>query len=260
MIGWYTWLAQASFAQQTTEPIPQDPIPKDAADPDVIEIEPVDELPSAIDTLGTSHEEVAIGPQLGDWTALPGPLIRGRPMLRPLLAVSAHSGSFALKGGLTLGHQWWTLTEEALQIGGETRFEMSAPIGAARGYRLELSTRAGPWLGPVGLRLGPLLRADREQWGDEILDTGLILGGSADLSLLLGPIVLLAGVEPGWAVIGERPAAVSGPLPALGTEQAWRAGIGTTGQPLQFSVELLDRQTAIGPIIETSLSLRIRVF
>jgi hypothetical protein len=238
-----------------------------AEEPAPTEIPPVEDLPSAIDTLDQSHndvqgerEGVALTQQMADWVSLPGSLVRGRMLARPLLGVAAHDQRFALRVGGALGHQWWTMTESTVQLGGESRLELLVPMGGATGYRVELGTRAGPWLGPVGLRVGPLLRLDRERWGEELLSTALLVGGGADLSLLLGPVVLLAGVEPGWAVAGERPDALSGPLPALGTETAWRAGLGTTGQPVQFSLELTDRQTAVGPVIEASLSMRLRPF
>jgi hypothetical protein len=234
-----------------------------AEQPEPTEIPPAEELPSALDTLEQSHEEreeIALGEQLADWVSMPGSLVRGRMLARPLLGMAVHEQRVAMRVGGALGHQWWTMTEGTVQLGGESRLELLAPIGGATGYRLELGTRAGPWLGPVGLRVGPLLRVDRERWGEELLPTALLAGGGADLSLLLGPVVLMAGFEPVWMLAGERASATGGPLPALGAETTWRAGLGTTGQPVQFSLELADRQTALGSIVEAALSLRIRPF
>ena len=255
MIAWFARLSLAQSPEEPPAPTPEDP-PK----PDTIEIAPAETLPSAIDTLQTAHEEVAIGPQLGDWDALPGALVRGRPMIKPLLTTAIYEGRVAVRGGFALGHQWWTMRDEGVQLGGESRLDFAAPIGSAKGYRAELSTKAGPWLGPVGVWVGPWLRADRELWGDDDLAPALLLGPSADLSLLLGPVVLSAGVEPGWRVAGDRARALSGPLPSLGAETAWRAGIGTTEAALQLSLDLVERQTAIGAITELGLTLRLRPF
>lgn len=253
------WMVSA-FAQSEapSEGDPQAPSAEEASQ--TIEIAPAADLPSALDGLDQAHAEVKIAPVLGDWVAMPGNLVRGRPIVRPLLAMAVHERRMALRVGGALGHQWWTLTEGALQLGGESRLEITAPVGGSSGYRVELGTRAGPWLGPIGLRVGPLLRADRERWGEALLSRALLLGVGLDLSLLLGPLALTAGVEPAWSLLGDRAPAASGPLPGLGAEAAWRAGLGTTGKPAQLSLELIDRQTALGPIVETALTLRIRAF
>ncbi len=157
MIWWWAPIAQA----EPEEPAEPEPVEEGRE----VEIAPAEALPSALDDLGTSHREVTLeeAPRLEDWVPRPGALLRGRWFAKPLLGYTSlpgDTGGGGVRLGAALGHQWWTLDSQELQIGGESRVEVTAPIGGLRGRRVEMSTVAGPWLGPVG----PAARRAMASW------------------------------------------------------------------------------------------------
>ncbi|MCB9683462.1 MAG: hypothetical protein H6738_19265 [Alphaproteobacteria bacterium] len=224
---------------------------------------PEEELGSAIEGIDDVHAEVKLGPQLEDWVPLPGNLVRGRFVVRPLLGAEGAQGRFAVTAGAALGHQWWTLGDGPVGAGGEELVRVSAPIGGLKGRRVDAEIVGGPWVGPIGLRVGPTLTWDRLDPGGDlpVLEDAVLVGGLVDLSAMLGPVVLTAGLQPAWVVGGERvgadPEAV--PLPVLGDETTWRAGVGLIGDHLELLLGAALRETAIGPIGEGTLGLRVRL-
>lgn len=230
----------------------EDPAPTEP--PETIEIEAPEPLPSALDDLGTSAAEVALDGGLPDWVPLPGNLVRGKLFVRPLLGVEALAGQPpSARLGAAVGHRWWTLDPKLVSIGGEERLEVSAPIGAERGRRVELAVAAGPWIGPVGVRLGPTARWDRADWGaGVVLDDALLVGAGLDLSVRGGPVAATVGVEPAWVVVGER-----APAGSLADELAWRAGAGWLGHPVELLADGVLRETAAGAIVEGGLSVHV---
>lgn len=263
---WWWGIAWATEGDPAPAPAPS-PAPEEQDDgPDVIEIDAPDEpLGSAVDSVEAAHDELRMEGQSADWIPLPGNLLRGRLVVRPLLGGEVADGAFAVRAGGAVGHQWWTLGVGKVAAGGEELVSLTAPIGAARGRRLGAQIVAGPWLGPVGLRLGPTLSWDRLEFrpsGDALLlDDAVLVGGVADLSAALGPVVASVGLEPTWIVSGDRDAADGGdvPLPVLGDETTWRAGLGWSGRNLELSFGVGLRETAIGAVGEGTLGLRVRL-
>jgi hypothetical protein len=146
-----------------------------------------------------------------------------------------------------------------VQLGGETSARIGAPLGGATGYRLDLGSAHGPWLGPVGLRVGPALRVDREQWGEAELAAAALVGGSVDLAVDAGPLSLWTGVLPLWALGDARPEAQDPLLPVLGTETTWRLGASGTVGRIDLGLELATRGTAIGALTEATVNLGVKL-
>jgi hypothetical protein len=115
-------------------------------------------------------------------------------------------------------------------------------------------------LGPVGLRLGPTVRADRTAWStpDALLDHAVLVGGRAVVAVDVGPIGPYASVEPAWAVSGERAAPVDPTLPALGTETTWGAGLTGNLGLLGLGGHVQWHETQVGGVMQLSLSFAIR--
>ena len=94
------WWAVAALA---AEGDPEEAPEADPTEPEVIEITaPDEELGSAIDGIDEVHAEVKLGPQLEDWVPLPGNLVRGRFVVRPLLGGEAAQGRFAVTAGFPI--------------------------------------------------------------------------------------------------------------------------------------------------------------
>ncbi len=171
-----------------------------------------------------------------DWEA-PTALVRGRWYARPVLSLDGldhgDTSPFAVRGGIALGRMWFTTGALPLQAGADVGVRATAPVGRATGYRVEAHGLVGPWLGSVGLRVGPTVRADRTAWrpkGEELLlDDAVLVGGRTVVAFDLGSVSPYVDVEPAWAVAGTRQAAASPALlPTLGTET--RYGFGVTLQ------------------------------
>ena len=131
------------------------------------------------------------------------------------------------------------------------------------GRRLVLSAQVGPWLGPVGLRLGPVVRSDRTEWRGAglTLEDALLLGGRATVSLALGPLRPTAGMELGVIAAGPRPPAdpTDAVLPLLGDETGYSLGLAWMGRPLSGSLHTTLRQTTIGPEIDVRIGAGLRL-
>lgn len=201
---------------------------------DEVEIPAAQPVPSAIDS-DPGADAAADG------------RVRGKPFVRPQLGLALRDGDAAARLGAVVGHAWWTLGERTVQLGGETALRATAPIGGASGWRVDLGTRAGPWLGPVSLWIGPALRADAERWSAGTLSPALLVGGTADLGLDLGNLGLVAGVEPLVGVAGDR----------VG-ETDWRAGVRGDVGPVELLGEATLRDTEIGAIVEVGVGFRLR--
>ena len=104
-------------------------------------------------------------------------------------------------------------------LGGETRLEALLPVGGAvQGGTVTLSSGVGPWLGPVGIQVGPVARLEQVTWSEAgvALPSALLLGGRGTLSADLGSRVqLYGGYEHTW---------VTGDARAWATEPAWLGG------------------------------------
>ena len=136
------------------------------------------------------------------------------------------------------------------------------PLGGETGRRLSLAVAAGPWLGPVGLRLGPVAAWDRADWGDEVvLGNAWLVGAGLDLSAAAGPFAATVGMEPVWLAAGTRGAATQAlaSFPVIGHETSWRAGVGWLGRPVEVFVDGDARETARGTVFAASLSFHLKV-
>lgn len=199
--------------------------------------------------------------------ALPTPPLRGRFAVRPVFVIALLDGSrvyWATRVGLAITHRYWRLTEKTVQVAGETELRALAPVGGATGRRFALSSVVGPWVGPVGLRLGPVVRSDRVEWrnADAVLADTLALGGRVDLSLEAGPWRASVGCEAAWLAAGNRPPAdpETATLPVLGDETAYRLGVGRQGDRLFTALHATWRETAIGAEIDTGVQFGLRLF
>ena len=174
--------------------------------------------------------------------------MRGRFFLRPTLSVGGLGGAMSTRLGIAGGHRWWGVSPTRLTLAGETRLAADVPLAGARGRALSISTLAGPWLGPVGLRLGGALTSERADYGTAVLDSALTAGPRGVLSLQLDGIspYLGGGVE--WLLSGDRPGEREPVvLAGLGWQDGWVRLVG------QGSL----RQTAQGRRWEAGLGLQI---
>lgn len=207
---------------------------------DEVQIPSAGPLPSALDTLAPGGRmDLPEGYE-------PKNFVRSKLFARPTIGLAVND-RVAVRLGAGIGHRWWTAAPVAVQFGGETVARISAPAGAASGLRLDAASTHGPWLGPVGLRVGPVLRLDREVWGAEELPFGASLGLAADLGLDVGPVALSAGVQPLWPLAPDRE-----------RETAWRGGVRVAPGAFELGLDAAWRDTAIGDILEGSLSFAVR--
>ncbi|MEQ1570273.1 MAG: hypothetical protein ABMA64_31855 [Myxococcota bacterium] len=184
------------------------------------------------------------------------PLVRGRPFARPVLGLAAHEGAVAVRVGAAVGHGWWTMGDPAVRVGGESALRVTTPLGGASGYRVDLGTQAGPWFGPVGVSLGAAARAERERWDEDELPAALLAGPSLELAVDAGPVGVVGGVAPWFALTDRAPAGVG---PAIGAETDWRLGLRGTLGPALVLAEGAARATAIGWVVELGIGLRLGV-
>ncbi len=251
------------------EDAPQDEAPPPGEDPPQGEPISIDlstdrQLRSALDAIEGLDQAVEAG--LEDWAALSRKLGRARWASRPELAVSILQGEpsrWAPRVGATFTHQWWPLGDAAIQIGGTTELTALFPVGGARGRRFVLRSTVGPWLGPVGLRVGPVLRSDRTDWrvADRLLDDALLVGAGATVTLAAGPIRPTAGIELGVLAAGPRGPAdpQTAPLPLIGDETGYSVGLAWMGRPLTVNVHTTLRQTEIGSEIDARLGVGLQL-
>lgn len=222
-----------------------------ALEPLTVDIPVAEPVPSALDGLDDLRSGRAPRDE-GKLSDVVGPenLVRTRFGVRPLLSLAVHESAVALRAGGAVSHRWWTAAPLPVQLGGETTLRATAPAGGATGYRFELTSLHGPWFGPVGLRIGPLARADREVWGGDELPSAFGLGGAADVLLDAGPIAAWVEAAPSWTVAGTRPS---------GTALDGRAGIGVTAGRWDVSLELAAHFAGVGPVVDGGVGLGVRL-
>jgi len=204
---------------------------------------PTEALDSALDELDAAIEDTdpmsgALAAELG--AALPAGMVasrlRGRFFFRPTLALGGLDTATALRVGLASGHRWWRVTSTERTVAGETRLTADTPLSGATGGAVALSSLAGPWLGPIGLRLGPAIRYEHADYGDAVLDSAWTVGGRAILSAELGPIGPYIGGGVDTVIAGDRPDGIE-PIALIGLshEKGWRrlSGQGSLQQTSQ---------------------------
>ncbi len=260
------WLL-ATVAWADDPETPPDPAPE--APPETVDLGGDEPLESALDDFDDkAAESRADRTSVGSLASIPMGLGRGRWSVRPQVsaAVLRGRGTWAARVGLSVERQWFPLTDALVQVGGAVALSADFPIGAAFGRRLEAVGQVGPWLGPVGLRIGPAVRWDRITWrrgapGDTpaTLPDALLVGARASLTVELGRVSPMVGVEPAWAVLGDRVAPEDPLLPVLGTETAWMAGINWLARPVTLGLRATWRETAIGAELDTFLMFGIKL-
>ena len=250
--------------QASTESQPAEASSEEAADPapepatDVYEISVDDsDLGSALDDFDERAQRYGEESQetLGDaaWRGLRPQLFRGRWFIKPVVAWSSLQGQWAVPMGLAGGHQWFPASESPLQWTGETRLDATAPVGKMQGHHLQLTSTAGPWLGPIGIRLGPTVRHDR--WENEAasLPSAFSAGARVTLGLDAGLIKPWVGIEPVWLINSQRTAWSEG-IGELGI----LGGVQLAGNSLHYGLTGSLRQTSAGPLTQVAFTVHVR--
>ncbi len=262
MILLLTALAWAEEAPEVPDEAPDEP-PADAPEapaPRTFILSADGQLQSALDGFEAGIEDTDAMPAELEaeleaalaGTPLPAglvaPLLRGRLFLRPTLSFGGLDRATAARLGVAAGHRWFRISDGLLGLAGETRLSADVPLAGASGGAVALSSLAGPWLGPIGLRLGPAISYERADYGEAILDPALTGGGRAILSAELGPVSPYLGGGLDAVLAGERPGALE-PIALLGLsrEKGW---LRTAGQASL-------RQTAQGLRWEAALSFTL---
>ena len=291
MIAW--WLV-AALAQDTapdddeaptsdeavdeTEEAVEEAEPPPPAEPPAVLVIPAYNLETGLGTLETAAAEEAStdGAKLAedalarlegiDWEG-PASMLRGRWYAKPVLTLDHlavdDASAFGVRAGAAVGRMWFTTGALPVQGGADVGLHASAPIGRAVGYRFHAHGLVGPWLGPVGLRVGPTVRADRTRWTvdgtDQVLDDAVLVGGRAVLAFDVGSLAPYVSVEPAWTVAGTRSAPVDPPvLPAIGTETRYGAGLTVHATLLLLGLHVHRTETAVGGIHQVGASIGIR--
>lgn len=261
MIGLLLPLAAAAEPSPSEPPpaeppsAPEAPIPLDAG---------AEPLPSALDALDQAHAErqgeVTLDQVVADWVPKDRQRLRGQLFVRPIAGVVVlpdEGGSARL--GVAAGHRAWTLKPGPLAFATEERVVATGLLGAGLGGSLAGSALLGPWVGPVGLRVGPTARLDASRWSDDAVLSGAgAVGIAGEVTLAAGPVSVTAGVEPAWLVSGDRRPARDALILGLGDETTWRAGLGWAGRPIQWGIDLEARDTVVGTLWTGGLSFQLR--
>ncbi|MCB9665453.1 MAG: hypothetical protein H6732_15175 [Alphaproteobacteria bacterium] len=221
--------------------------PPAPAAPEVYEIPRVPELDSVVEAAEVAQRT----------------LLRSRVGVRPelglVLATDQQVDAGARLGG-TIAVHWWTVPQKGLRWSGETLAGAAGLVGGVQGWDAEVSSTVGPWLGPVSLRLGPVLRGDSTGSPNRTtnLPDAFLVGFKGTMTVDADHVVFQAGATPVWAVAGTRAA---GPAPGV-TELdvhgslSFRARLGPLIK-LQVGVGSTTRLTAIGPLVDLHLLLHL---
>lgn len=214
------------------------------AQEDVIVLPPVDDLPSVM----TTYDETDVA------------LVRGRFGLRPIasLVFTTDDPEFGARLGASVMHHWWTVPKRGLTWSGETGVTGAGIVGGLGGWNAELYSVAGPWLGPLSLRLGPVLSGDRLVSSSGRLDDAMLIGGRVSAHLDAGVVGLWADVTPAWSVVGARSAWRNGLTQLqVGGGVAARVPVGIL--QMQVGAGSRARLTAIGPVVDVHLVLHMKI-
>jgi len=147
-------------------------------------------------------------------------------------------------GGDTYGHMvmganaglYYKQKKLGPKLKGSTRALAHWQVGSGvRGREIRAGSFMGPWLGPVGLSIGPDFFTSEASYGSLELDPVV---GVAVPVILTGDIKLVRayiGVIPAWYVSGDREGIGDGGLLGMGDEQGF-----VTGVNFQFIVAHMD--------------------
>jgi hypothetical protein len=219
---------------------------------DVIELPPVEPLPSVVETFEEAAKQ----------------LTRQRFGFRPEVSVAWRipqpgvddSGAVGARLGGTFLHHWWTVPPgKQVRWSGETTVGATGLVGGVRGWEVALNVSVGPWLGPLRIGVGPSLRSDRTviPKTDEALTAALLIGPRAGFVADTGPLLLWANAAPMWSVAGQR-TAWQGSV----TELEVVGGIAGRFQlaqfvKLQLGLRTRARLTEMGTVLDMGLTLHL---
>ncbi|MCO4747491.1 MAG: hypothetical protein KC912_22005 [Proteobacteria bacterium] len=248
--------APAEAAEDAETPAPE-PEEAELDEPVVYTIEVDDStLGTALDDFSDKAREVREDDpaRLDDWLGMNRPvLFRGRWFAKPLLSWANLDGKSAVRPGLAIGHQWFPVAELPIQLAGETRLAMAVPAGGAKGRSIELTSVLGPWLGPVGIRVGPALRWDKWQSDAASLSDALALGARATVAVDADIIHPWVGVEPVWLVAGERD-----PWSAGVGELSFLGGLNYAMKAAELGLQGTWRETSAGRWLDVAFTVHVR--
>lgn len=240
------------------EPPEEAPVePEPVEEPVVYTIEMDDsELGSALDGFSEKSERYRRDdPERlkdAEWRGLRPQLFRGRWFVKPVLAWATLQGKAAVPLGIAVGHQWFPTSASPFQIAGESRLDVSAPVGGAKGRSVQLASTLGPWVGPIGLRAGPVVRYDRWESDSALLDDALAMGIRATAGIDAKYLKPWVGVEPVWLLAGDRdPWGAIGELSLLG-------GVQYAGKAAHLGLSGILRQTSAGPFVQLAFTVHVR--
>lgn len=234
-------------------PAPGEPLDSDGQEEgDVIYLPPPEPLPSVMEA----------------YDAEPAPMLGNRFGLRPVigLVLTTEPGTQAgARLGANVVHHWWTVPkqERAITFSGETTVGASGVVGSVRGWEAELSSVAGPWFGPVSVRLGPVFRGDRVRRlaNTDYLPDAFLIGFRGVVTADVDVVTVWAGVAPTWRVAGVRD-----PSPLTPGVTDLETTIGAAGRfdirrvfHLQAGAASRVRLTAIGPVVDLTLVLHLSI-
>jgi len=265
-------------AEEPATEVAEEPVEPPEPEPPPVLVIPAYNLDTGLSTLETAAAEEASTDEAKlaedalarldgiDWTG-PASMLRGRWYAKPVITLDHlavdDASAFGVRAGGAVGRMWFTTGALPIQGGADVGLHASAPIGRAVGYRVHAHGLVGPWLGPVGLRVGPTVRADRTRWTidgtDHILDDAVLVGGRAVLAFDIGSLAPYVSVEPAWTVAGTRPSPVDPPvLPAIGTETRYGAGLTVHASLLLLGLHVHRTETAVGGIHQVGANIGIR--
>jgi len=285
-VGWRTWVGLAggllalSLLAVPDGAVAQDDTDADAADdpdadteagnqgqpdpddgepdepPPIIRLRPPDEyVPSALDDPATLRAG-EVPDELRSLTRLPR---RSTAFVRPRLTGTLHGGDKVRIGvglGATLGQRWWSLEPHAVSWSGENRLVLEGVVGSLGGWRAQAAASMGPWIGRLGVRLGPTVEVSRLRAGEEQLDPTLLVGGELTVAADLDRVYPWIGLGTAWDVLGERERG-TGAL-AIGTETEFIGGLAVQWGWVQPRVEVQARVTEIGPLTTALIGVQLR--
>ncbi len=210
------------------------------------------------------------------WEASRTRVTRGRFGLRPDVGLALmpadsprarHDRTLAgARLGGTLLHHWWTVPPTGVVWSGETALWGNGLAGRVRGWETGLHHLAGPWLGPVSLRVGPVLRGDALRTApasdatEAELDPAFSLGGRFAATLDLPYLTAWATITPSWAIASDRLDAWDGLTDlTVSGGLAGRFRVGGEDSPLQLQLgaDAASRFTGIGTLVDIRLLLHL---
>jgi hypothetical protein len=184
------------------------------------------------------------------------PTPRARWGVRPSIGViglPGPAGGWGASVGGQLTHQWWMLTKAWVRPVGETQLRVAGLAGSVGGWRVDVDTAAGVWLGPVGVLGGAMVRVDRYVWtGGAALPAAVLGGAEGRLAVKAGPVTPWVAASPGWLIVGDRPQ-----LRAPWSEFRTQGGASVDLGNLELRLAVAHTATAVGGVWDAALGFHL---